>query len=248
MTAHTSLPRPGFEACWRAASEIDGWLTSDQARMLYEAAARVPAGGRAVEIGSHHGKSTVVLAAGLTEASRLTAVDPFDDPRWGGGPDAYRTFHANIRTTGVEERVEPCRGLSAEALERTGHEPIDLVYIDGAHDFDSVRLDIDGWGARLRDGGQLLIHDSFSSVGVTRAVLARLAVSDRYALVARAGSLARFTKQSALPARVRLASATRVAWGLAYFSRNVAVKLLLRLNLGRGARLLLGHTQRGDPY
>ena len=46
---------------------------------------------------------------------------------------------------------------------------IDLLYVDGAHRYAPARDDIARWGARVRPGGLLLIHDSFSSVGVTLA-------------------------------------------------------------------------------
>ena len=237
-----------FDAIWSSASRIGGWLTPEQARMLYEAARWVPPGGRALEIGSHHGKSTVVTAAGLADGARLVAIDPFDDPRWGGGQQAYETFRENLQAAGVADRIELFRGLSAEALAGMGEEPLDLVFIDGAHDFDSVRLDIDGWGARLRVGGQLLIHDSFSSIGVTRALLSRLAIDPRFVFVERAGSLARFTREATAQPGARAVSALRTAVGLAYFGRNVAVKLLLRRDRADIARRMLGHTQQGDPY
>ena len=54
-----------FDAIAVIASQVPGWLTHDQARVLYDEAAAVPAGGCVVEIGSHHGRSTVVLAAAV---------------------------------------------------------------------------------------------------------------------------------------------------------------------------------------
>ena len=56
--------------------EIGGWLTEAQARTLWDEARVVPAGALIVEIGSHQGRSTVVLAAAAPRA-RVIAVDPF---------------------------------------------------------------------------------------------------------------------------------------------------------------------------
>ncbi|MET0325405.1 MAG: class I SAM-dependent methyltransferase, partial [Ilumatobacteraceae bacterium] len=55
---------------------IDGWMSDDQGRRLYAAAARCPAGGRIVEIGSFRGRSTVVLASAAPDDVEVVAVDP----------------------------------------------------------------------------------------------------------------------------------------------------------------------------
>ena len=76
-----------FAEAWTMASTVDGWLTEGQGRALFEAGRRLLGGTTAVEIGSHRGKSAILIASGLPEGGRLVAVDPFDNPRWGGGPE-----------------------------------------------------------------------------------------------------------------------------------------------------------------
>ena len=78
-----------FAEVWRIAETVDGWLLPEQGLALFEAAQRVTPGTAAVEIGSHRGKSAVIIAMGLPDGVSLTAVDPFDDPRWGGGPESW---------------------------------------------------------------------------------------------------------------------------------------------------------------
>ena len=46
-----------------AVAGVDGWMSADQARRLYDAAARTTAGDQIVEIGSFRGRSTIVLAS-----------------------------------------------------------------------------------------------------------------------------------------------------------------------------------------
>ena len=61
-TAHTTPAPEGFDAALAAVDGVEGWMTDAQARRLFEAGARVPSGGRIVEIGSFRGRSTIILA------------------------------------------------------------------------------------------------------------------------------------------------------------------------------------------
>ena len=52
-----------------------------------------------------------------------------------------------------------------------------------------ARADIRDWGARVSDSGTLLIHDSFSSIGVTLAILRELLIGARFRYVGRSRSM-----------------------------------------------------------
>jgi predicted O-methyltransferase YrrM len=216
-----------FEETWAVAKDLEGWLTPAQARELYDAARRVPAGTAIVEIGSHRGKSTVLLAAGASPGVSVTAVDPFDDPRWGGGPESLSVFEANLARAGVAERVRLVRGLSAEAAASWDGPAVGLAWIDGAHDEASVLADIDGWGVHLAPGGELLLHDAFSAVGTTRAVLRRLWWTRRYRYVGCERTLLVFKKQPRTPSEAAF-DAARLSRRLPFFARMVAIKLARR--------------------
>ncbi len=216
-----------FDDAWSVAVAVDGWLTPPQARALYDAATRVRPGRAAVEVGSHRGKSTILLASGLPEGVRLTAVDPFDDPRWGGGAESLEIFQANLERAGVTDRVELYRGLSGDAAASWSGPEVDLAWIDGAHDRASVLVDIDGWDEHLGDGATMLLHDAFSAIGTTEAVLLRLWWSRRYRYVGSERTLVEFRKEP----RTRLeaiADAGRLAPKLAFFARMLAIKLARR--------------------
>jgi predicted O-methyltransferase YrrM len=216
-----------FDQAWSVAQGIEGWLTPAQGRALFEAAGRVEKGQAVVEIGSHRGKSTVLLAAGLPDGVTLTAVDPFDDPRWGGGPESLEVFLSNLDRAGVAERVTLHRGLSADAATDWSGPPVGLAWIDGAHDRTSVLVDIDGWDAHLADGGTMLLHDAFSAIGTTEAVLLRLGWSRRYRYVGCVRTLVEFKKEhrTALEAA---GDAARLGRRLGFFSRMLAIKLARR--------------------
>lgn len=238
-----------FEGAFALAEPVEGWLTQAQARRLWDAAARVPAGGLVVEIGSFRGRSAIVMASALPERARLVAIDPHAGgdrgpqeiaPQAERGEADTRAFEANLRAAGVEARVEHVRKMSSDAHGAV-HAQIDVLYVDGAHRFGPARDDIVRWGDRVRDGGTMLVHDSFSSIGVTLATLASIAFGSRWRYVGRSGSLAEYRRER--PARVR--NAVRVVAELPWFARNVIVKVAIVTHARPLARLL-GH--RGDAW
>lgn len=234
----TALP---FETLWDAAAEIPGWMTEAQARVLHEQAAALPAGSVVVEIGSHLGRSAVVLAGALPEGGRLVAVDPFlPDWRYGRG-DTEAQFRENLRLAGVAHRVDVRVATSREVLS-SWDGPLALVHVDGKHDYWSVRHDL-GWSTHLPDGGRLLLHDTFSSLGVTLGVLRHCLAPSALTYRGREGSLATFeARQAGAADRLRLLGP------LPWFVRNLAVKVLLRLRLRLLAGRVFGHHDLADPY
>lgn len=227
-----------FEAAWSSAAAAEGWLTEAQGRWLFDAAARVPAGEAVVEVGSHHGKSTILLASGLPAGTTLTAIDPFDDPRWGGGPDALAAFESNLERAGVRDRVVLARALSADVAASWSGAPVGLAWIDGAHDLKSVLADLDGWIPRLAPGGLLVLHDAFSAIGTTKAVLRRLwwNRSLRYAGCER--TLVAFVREDRTHLEA-LVDAARLARRLPFFARMVGIKLARRRHWPRIERALM---------
>jgi hypothetical protein len=230
-------PDDGFEAAFAVADRIGGWLTRDQARMLWDEAHRVAPTGRIVEIGSHQGRSTVLLAAA---GAPVVAVDPFVGGRMFGGLATRDRLLAHLAEAGVADRVE-LRQAKSSALRPGWHEPIDFLYIDGKHDYWTVSDDL-RWAAFLPPGGHVAIHDAFSSIGVTLGLLRHVLPGRRLRYLDRTGSLARF--ELAAPSRAdRLRMLAELPWWL----RNVAIKILLRLKLYPLTRLF-GHRDTADPY
>ncbi|MCW2758717.1 MAG: hypothetical protein JWO46_2463 [Nocardioidaceae bacterium] len=225
---------------WAAIDRIPGWLTRDQAEVLAGAARALRPGCTVVEIGSHHGRSAAVLAGALPEGGRLVAVDPFPEDWRYGGRDTQQRLVDNLVALGVAQRVDVRAATSAEAL-ATWEDRVDLVYVDGKHDVASAAGDL-GWGRFVPPGGTVLLHDAFSSLGVTLAVLVRVLPSRDLRYVSRTGSLAVLQR-----GRPSLRDRARVLAELPWFVRNLVVKVLLRLRL-RGPARLLGHHDVADPY
>src|SRR5690349_21357425 len=131
----------GFATAWSLTEAVDGWMTEDQGRRLWSAAARVPDGGQIVEIGSFRGRSMIVLARSATSAGTIVAIDPHAGNDRGpqeisGYEDAaaldHEAFNRNLTDAGVRDRVTHVRAFS-DAAHDDVHGQIDLLYIDGAH-------------------------------------------------------------------------------------------------------------------
>ena len=235
-------------------ADVEGWLTDEQARRLHERAWELQEGTQIVEIGSFRGRSLIVLANAAPAGAAIVSIDPH-----GGGdrgpqeiaPDQqlgdsdHAAFTANLQQAGVTERVTHIRKMSVDALGDVDGD-IDLLYIDGAHRFGPARRDIVAWGGRVPDGGTMLIHDSFSSIGVTLALLSATFVSGRWRYAGRSGSLAEYRREPMSKA-ASVTNLLRQALQLGWFVRNVIIKGALTLKLYPLTRIF-GHTTRDWPY
>ena len=219
---------------------VEGWLSTDQATRLYNAAASTRSGDQIVEIGSFRGRSTIVLAGAAPDGVDVVAIDPHAGndrgPREISGFEAeaagdHEVFNANLAAAGVADRVRHVRAFSDEALHLVSA-PTAVLYIDGAHRYGPARSDIRQWGAQVADGGSMLIHDSFSSVGVTLAIVRELMFGRRFRYVGRSRSLDRVPGRSAGRRAARLANSSRQIAQLPWFAKNLALKMLLTLRLG----------------
>lgn len=234
-------PDGGFPEVWAFADSIPGWLTQDQAQLLGDEAGALPVGATAVEIGSHKGRSTVVLGTALRgRGGRLIAIDPFVDGRLFGGSSTRADFERHVSLAGLDDTVELVSDYSTR-LRPDWDRPFDLLYIDGKHDFWTVSDDL-RWRAHLPAGAPVLVHDCFSSIGVTLGILRHVLGSGDLRYERRAGSLALFRV-----GRPTAADRLRILAELPWWARNIVLKVLLRLRLRPVARLL-GHDSPYDPY
>jgi hypothetical protein len=113
---------------------------------------------------------------------------------------------------------------------------IDMLYIDGKHDYWTVRDDL-CWTSHIPPGGQVLVHDAFSSVGVTVALLRHVLPGRRLRYLSRTGSLAQF---EVAPPQAR--DRARMLGELPWWLRNLAIKVVLR------AGRMFGYRATPDPF
>jgi hypothetical protein len=242
------VPPEGFEAAWEVAGRCEGWLTEQQARVLWDSAHGLMPSATVVEIGSFRGRSTVVLASAAGEGVEVVAIDPHAGSDRGPreisadaerGDSDHNAFLANIERAGVGGIVRHVRRFSDDALgEFDGS--VELLWVDGAHRFGPARKDIVRWGARVPEGGRMLVHDAWSSIGVTLALLSSVAFRRGWRYLGRTGSLAIYERGARRNPLRQLAE-------LPWFARNVLVKVALVAHAWPLARLL-GHRTREWPY
>ncbi|WP_109506328.1 class I SAM-dependent methyltransferase [Nocardioides speluncae] len=235
------MPSPTtFEEAFAHADAIPGWLTRDQAAELFRLAAAVPPGGTIVEIGTHLGRSAVVLGLAARPGVKVVAVDPFL-PDWRyGRADSQALLRENLAKAGVAGRVE-VHAVTSEAARATWSGPVNLVYVDGGHSYWACRDDL-GWASWVPADGHVLVHDAFSSLGVTTALLRHVLPSSALRYAGRTGSLA-----TLVVGRPAFRDRARFIGQLPWWLRNLVVKVLLRLRL-RPLAAVLGHRGQADPY
>jgi hypothetical protein len=95
----------------------------------------------------------------------------------------------------------------------------------------------------LPEGAPVLVHDCFSSIGVTLGTLLHVLPAKDLRYERRAGSMALF--RVGKPSR---ADRLRILAELPWWVRNVLVKVLLRLRLRPVAKVVFKHDSPYDPY
>jgi predicted O-methyltransferase YrrM len=159
------------------ARDIEGWLNLAEGHLLYKLARSVTGRGAIVEVGSHMGKSTTWLACGSLsgKGSTVYAVDP-----WDGSGEAPEAFLHNIRAACIDKLVSPIP-MSSEKAAASFDQPVELIFIDGDHSYEAVRLDLELWLRKVVEGGVLAFHDSIQFPGVARMLEAHVFPSNQFA-------------------------------------------------------------------
>jgi len=227
---------------------IEGLLSDAEAECLYLLAKNC--GGSIVEIGSWKGKSTVCLALGSKAGGggRVFAIDlhrgaPDCDGAY-GAEDTEPIFRENIKRAGVDDIVIPLVMKSEEAA-KGWTEPIALLWIDGAHDYDNVKKDFSSWEPHLKEGEVIAIHDALYALdynypGIRKVMYKYIFQSDRFLNVHFYGSIVCATKVTKLSIQDRLLKLQKLLQyyllPLVYATLNVIARILAKVRLLAPAR------------
>jgi predicted O-methyltransferase YrrM len=144
-----------------ALESIESFVSMDESWLLYEAA-RQSRSGRVAEIGSHKGRSTIALAMGVMArgGGSVVAVDPFDDEIDGESGDfRLQQFQENLIRAGVAEYVVLRRKRSHEIADNIPGCSLDVLFVDGSHEYEDVVQDVDDWLPKMVDGGLMVFND-----------------------------------------------------------------------------------------
>ena len=145
-------------------ADVPGWLTDEEGEALYELARACNGRGVIVEIGSWKGKSTICLGLGSRAGASVPvyAVDPHADYRFGD-------FKTNVERAGITDLVRPIASLSQPAADDF-EEPIELLFVDGSHEYDLVLEDFEKWVPKVVEGGWVAFHDTTWTAGPRKVV------------------------------------------------------------------------------
>lgn len=193
-----------INAALAAMSPVSGWLDQQEAAVLLRSAANTLSSAGpspyVVEVGSYYGRSTVALGTLLSRMAhdgRLFAIDPHTGALSPGAAvsaaeDTWEPFSRNVALSGLTNVVVPVR---AQAENVDIDVPVDVLFIDGLHDYPNVARDCLRFEPSVVDGGLVAFHDySVDYPGVVTFVQELLSTR-RFALVAREGSLVVLRKQ-----------------------------------------------------
>ena len=127
------------------APQITGWMGGEDLRWLFETAKSMQT---IVEVGCWFGKSTHALLSGCP--GTVYAVDHFK-----GSPSEIDVAHKFAKTGDVKAVfLENCghfknimvrEGDSVEVSKGFRSKEIDMVFIDGDHDYDPFKADVTAW-------------------------------------------------------------------------------------------------------
>jgi predicted O-methyltransferase YrrM len=131
---------------------IPGWLRPEDASKLYELARSTP--GPILEIGTHQGKSAVLIALALREAERETVLYTLDVDR-----GAVEAAVAEARARHVADEIIFIRGTVAAFARAYPHIRPTLTFIDGDHSRSGVDRDLAVLETLVPAGGLMLFHD-----------------------------------------------------------------------------------------
>ena len=156
-----------------AIKEVHGLITENEGRLLFSLARDIPQKGVIVEIGSYKGGSTVILAKGsrMAKKEKVYAVDPHlrrSELRMGVEvvpANTFPIFRENIEHAGVGDWVIPVVKTSYRAA-KCWRKPIRLLWIDGSHKYEHVKMDFLLWEKHLVKEGIIAFHDTQISSNV----------------------------------------------------------------------------------
>lgn len=138
-----------------------GWEAEDEQLYLLELAKQVPEDGQIAEIGGEYSMSASIFCRGAKPSVSITTIDLFPDRPEGN----LLTIHlGNLEEAGYGGRTTAIQANSNE-YEWTGG-PLDLLFIDGGHEYEAVKADIRQFVKFVKVGGVVAFHDCACATNV----------------------------------------------------------------------------------
>jgi predicted O-methyltransferase YrrM len=165
-----------------AVAATGGLVIPAEALVLYRISQHLTSGARVLEMGSYLGASTVALGHSiLNRGIELYCIDPWRDYQTQGffdhtlagttttDKDIFARFQFNTSFLGEQLRI--LKGTTEQFRHFLPSGFFDLIFIDAAHDYESVKQDVLMACKAIMPGGIMCGHDYHSDgAGVVQAV------------------------------------------------------------------------------
>ncbi len=125
-------------------------LCIEDKEALYRYAQNVSDNGIIVDIGTAAGGSALIMAMASKPTVRVFTIDPAHN----------ENFVENINKFNLSDKIEYLNFTSIKSFDNWNLE-IDLLFIDGVHNYDGVKSDFETFGSKVKKGGVVAFHDIF---------------------------------------------------------------------------------------
>lgn len=112
----------------------------------------LPRGIRMAEVGCYSGESAEMFFQ-IGQIDNFIACDI-----WTGDAEICEPVF-DARLVPYSDRIRKLKMTSAEGADLIPDQSLDFVYIDAAHDYRNVAIDIDAWLPKVKPGGMIGGHD-----------------------------------------------------------------------------------------
>ena len=113
-----------------------------------------------VELGVDYGYSSFLMA--LCQDNPVYGIDCFDVSVHGPREDDDYQFVMSVKEKLGLDNLEIIKGYFDDVA-KTWDKEIDLLHIDGLHDYENCKKDCDTWAPLVKEDGVILFHDTVSN-------------------------------------------------------------------------------------
>ncbi len=156
-------------------------LTFDEKILIYKISKKLPKNAICAEIGSYFGASSSIIASNLKNEAKLYCIDT-----WGNHGMIYNEDDLNNERLKEKDTLTDFRKntfkFKSKIIEMRGwsnskiielkqlEDRLDFLFIDGDHNYDSVKLDWDLYSDLLLPGSIVAFHDTGWADGVIKVI------------------------------------------------------------------------------
>jgi predicted O-methyltransferase YrrM len=113
-----------------------------------------------VELGVDYGYSAFLMS--LCQENPVYGIDCFDVSKHGPREDDDYQFVMSVKEKLGLDNLEIIKGYFDDVV-KTWDKEIDLLHIDGLHDYNNCKNDCDNWAPLVKEDGVILFHDTISN-------------------------------------------------------------------------------------